>query len=490
MKRNMSRRDLLKATAIGGAGLLLAACGATPTPQTIVVTSVVEKTVQQTVQVEVTKEVQVQSTVEVTKEVQVTANPNAGPQTLTVWGSGLDLTQIQKDPSGNTPTSGGAVQKMLQDTFLAKHPNTTLVWEDHGWDEVLRQNIVSALLAGTQPDAIVGENFFQAYAALKALLPLDDAIPPEITKNSITGTHKAAIYNGKTYGLSWLSGCFGFEISPDIFTAAGLPVKVPATWDEMLADAKAITDKLSSKGTYGYTLQGPVGFSQGGMFRLAVYFQQLGVTLNKADQFDYPNFNDPNGVPVWDLVRKLNPYEPPGLVFEPDEGKVYSQLFAGKSAQQMAGSWFVGWAKTSGLKNDMYGAVPVPQGGKPASYVVGNVIYGAMAATKVPDLAKDWILTTQDDKIQTLMFKSSGRLPSTKSGMESMLNGTDADDFTKTFGKLLRDSDLGILPQWTKEPNKLNTIWNDLFTAVLTTQTDVKQLMDDAQKKADAIMKA
>ena len=480
MKRNISRRQLLKATAIGGTGALLAACGgATPTPQII----------------EVTKEVVKESTVEVTKEVQVTqqvevtANPAAGPQSLTVWGSGLDLTQIEKDPTGATATSGGLVQKTLQDLFLAKHPNAKLVWEDHGWDEVLRQNIVSALLAGTAPDAIVGENFFQQYASQSALLPLDDVIPAAVSDNSILGTHKAAIYNGKTYGMSWLSGCFGFEINPDVFKAAGVEAKIPATWDDLLASAKTITEKGAGK-YFGYTLQGPQGFSQGGMFRLAVYFQQLGVTLNKADAFDQPNFNDKNGAQVWDFVRKINAYTPTGLSFEPDEGKVYSQLFAGKSAQQIAGSWFVSWAKQNKAMNDQYGSVPIPTGGKPASYVVGNVIYGVMAVTKVPELAKDWVILTQDDSVQTKMYGSAGRLPSTKTGMESLLADSKVEDATKTFGKLLRDSDLGILPQWTKATNQLNQIWNDLFAAVLTTQTDPQALMDDAQKKAEDAMKA
>jgi ABC-type glycerol-3-phosphate transport system substrate-binding protein len=486
MKRNISRRQLLKATAIGGAGALLAACGgATPTPQIIEVTKEVIKEVEK--QVEVTKEVEKQ--VEVTKEVQVTANPAAGPQTLTVWGSGLDIAQVEKDPTGTTRNSGGLVQKTHKDLFLAKHPNATLVWENHGWDEELRQNIVSALLAGTQPDVIVGENFFQQYAQLKALLPLDDATPPEVKDNAIAGTHKAALFDGKNYGFSWLSGCFGFEANPNVLKDAGLKEQIPATWDDLLAAAKAVTDKSGGK-AYGYTLQGPVGFSVGGMFRLAVYMQQVGVTLNKAEQFDYPNFNDPKGEQVWQFIRKILPYTPPGLVFEPDEGKVYTQLFAGKSAHQMAGSWHVGWAKDNKLTNAIYGAVPIPQGGKPASYVVGNVLYGVMAATKVPDLGKDWVILSQDDKVQKIVFSSAGRLPSTKSGMEEVQASKDADDATKQFGKLLRDSDLGILPQWTKEPNKLNSIWNDLFTAVLTTQTDVKQLMDEAQKKAEELLKA
>lgn len=482
MIRNISRRQLLKAAAIGGTGAVLAACGgAAPTAQVVEVTKIVEKEKQ----VEVTKEV----IKEVEKQVEVTAVPQVGPQTLAVWGSGLDITMVDKDPEGKTPNSGGVVQKTHKDLFLAKHPNTTLVWEAHGWDEELRQNLVSALLAGTQPDVIVGENFFQQYAALKALLPIDDATPPEVKDNAIEGTHKAAMFDGKNYGFSWISGCFGFEVNPNVLKAAGQPEKVPATWDELLLASKAVTEKGGGN-AFGYTLQGPLGFSVGGMFRLAVYMQQVGATLNKPEQFDYPNFNDPKGQQVWDFIRKIMPYTPPGIVFEPDEGKVYTQLFAGKSAHQMAGSWHVNWAKDNKLTNAMYGQVPIPEGGKPASYVVGNVLYGVMAASKVPELGKDWVILSQDDSVQKNVFKSSGRLPSTKSGMEAVLSGTDADDATKQFGKLLRDSDLGILPQWTKEPNKLNGIWNDLFTAIITTQTDSKQLMDEAQKKAEDILKA
>jgi ABC-type glycerol-3-phosphate transport system substrate-binding protein len=345
------------------------------------------------------------------------------------------------------------------------------------------------LLAGTAPDVIVGENFFQQYASLGALLPIDDVITPEVKENSITGTHKAAIFDGKVYGMSWISGCFGFEANPNVLKEAGLPEAIPATWDEMLVAAQTVNEKLAGKAS-GYTLQGPLGFSVGGMFRLAVYLQQLGVTINKPDDPFSPNFDDPKGFPVWEFVRKILPYTPEGLVFEADEGKVYSQLFAGKSAMQMAGSWHVNWAKENGLENAIYGAVPVPEGGKPASYVVGNVIYGAMTASKVPDMARDWVVAGQDDSVQSIVFKSSGRLPSTKKAIEALLNDSTVDDATKQFARLLRDSDLGILPQWRKEPNKLNTIWNDLFTAVLTTQTDIPTLAADAQKKGLEVLAA
>lgn len=455
-KNKITRRQMLKAVAFGSAGAALAACAPAAAPRVV----------------EVTRQV------EVTAAAPAEAPAAEGAQTLTVWGSGLDLTTIEKDPTG-----AGACLIAHRDAFLANHPGTNVVWEDHGWDETLRQNVVTALLAGTAPDNIVGENFFQQYASLGALLPLDDVITPEVRENSIFGTHKAALYEGKTYGLSWFSGCFGFEANPNVLAEAGVAETIPATWDELLAASQTVSEKLKGKAS-GYTLQGPLGFSVGGMFRLAVYMQQLGVTLNKPEDPFMPNFDDPKGYPVWEFVRKILPYTPEGLVFEADEGKVYSQLFAGKSATQMAGSWHVGWAKSSGLENAIYGAVPIPDGGKPASYVVGNVLYGAMAASKVPDLARDWVVAGQDDSVQSIVFKSSGRLPSTKKAIEELLKDGSVDDATKQFATLLRDSDLGILPQWRTEPNKLNTIWNDLFTAVLTTQTDIPALAADAQKKA------
>ena len=113
-----------------------------------------------------------------------------------------------------------------------------------------------------------------------------------------------------------------------------------------------------------------------------------------------------------------------------------------------------------------------------------------MAASKVPDLALDWVIASQAATVQDIVFKSSGRLPSTIKATEALLKDGNVDDATKKFAGLLKDSDLGILPQWNKEPNKLNSLWNDLFTAVLTTKTDVASLAADAQKKALEVLTA
>ena len=54
---------------------------------------------------------------------------------------------------------------------------------------------------------------------------------------------------------------------------------------------------------------------------------------------------------------------------------------------------------------------------------------------------------------------------------------------------LLNSKSLLILPQWKSEPQKVWTIWNDLYTKVLTTEDPIQGLMDEAQKQADALSK-
>ena len=102
MKRNISRRQMLKTAALGAGGVVLAAC-TQATPQVIKETVVVEKEKQVEVtkevekQVEVTKEVE--KVVEQTVQVEVTTAP-VGASSMTVWGSGLHLTLMDKDPKG------------------------------------------------------------------------------------------------------------------------------------------------------------------------------------------------------------------------------------------------------------------------------------------------------------------------------------------------------------------------------------------------------
>ncbi len=400
--------------------------------------------------------------------------------TLVVWTeAGATLASAKANP--NTPE--GKYGHYIIEQFEKEHPGVTVKLEDHGWDEQLRQNLLTSLMAGTGPDIVVGENYFQQYAALGTLVPLDDVIG-DIKSNLVHGTYKAAEYNGHIYGLSAFTGVFGFERNCKVVEAAGFDCnKPPQTWDELVQQAQAITQKGGGK-TFGYSLQGPAGFSVGSVFRIAAYLAQAGASLcqNNCTQ---PYFNDPKSVPVYEFLRKINTDTPPGLTFNPDEGQLYTQLFKGVSAYQMAGSWHVTWAKQNNCADCRYSAIPVPSGGHAASVIVGNVQYAVLKRSKNIDLAKQWIKFVARDDVQNLVFSSMGRLPSTKSALTKLR--PTADPATQTFiDVILNSADLGILPQWQKNPQQIWTAYNNMLTKLFTTNTPVPQLLDQAQQAAQA----
>jgi multiple sugar transport system substrate-binding protein len=459
--------------------LIFSAC-ATPTPQ------VIEKTVE--VEKEVVKTVEVEKIVEVTKEVEVmvTAEPEPeGPIELVIWGEGITFGQLALDAA----TDPKAVYAhMLVEGFQAENPNITVRFENHGWDEELRQNLVNAMLAGTGPDIIVGEGFFKNYAALGALLPIETI---DFKANAIPGTYQGAELNGKVYGLASFTTIFGFERNCDVITKAGLDCETPPeTWDDLLAQAEQI-NKAGAGQYYGHTLQGPAGFAMGAAFRNYVYLLQAGANMAKPDPvtgLDLPWFNDPAAVPVYEFLRKLEKQSVPGLAFEPDEGKVYSQLFIGQSAYQMAGGWHVQWAKDTGCTDCRYSAVPLPPGGSPATVVVANVIYGVMKTSKHPEAAMKWLEYTQRDEVQATVFAANGRIPTTRSALEALR--PSADPATQAYiDVLLTGENIKAMPQWVKNPQKIWQVYNDFLTKLFTTDTPVQILMDEAQLAAEEAAK-
>jgi len=477
--QQITRRQLLRLAGVGLAGLAAAACA----PKIVEVTKIVEKekVVKETVvQEKVVKETVVQVQEKVVKQTVVVekAPPTAAPAKFDLyhWAEGYLYSEAEPHKK---------YQDAVRNRFKELHPLANIKWENRGWDEVLRQNLVTALLGGAGPDIIVGENFFQQYADLGAMADVTDAIQ-DVKDNLIPGTYAAAVTKGKVYGINQFTGIFGFERNPNVIEQAGLdPNKPPETWDDLLEQCDKITKAGKGK-FYGYTLQGPVGFSAGSVFRVAVYMKQAGADMCSQD-CTYPFFNNPKAEEVLVFLRKINKFTPPGLTFNPDEGQVYSQLFKGITAYQICGSWHIGWAKDSGLKNALYGAIPIPKGGKKASIVVGNVINGVLSTSKHIAEATALCKVLTEDAIQDLVNPLLGRLPSTRSSLKKLRpNATPAD---QAFIDDVLTADLGVLPQWRKDPNKLWQIYNELLQGVLATEDDIKKLMDKAQQDGDKVMK-
>ena len=462
--------------------LVISACS-TPAPEVVEVevTRIVEgETIVE--EVEVTRIVEgetIVEEVEVTRVVEVEAEMAQEPVELVVWAANV---WTLDDPEG-----AGRFLLYAKEQFEAENPGVTVVYQDQGWDESLRQNLTNSLLAGNPPDVVVGEGFFKTYAQLDALLPIDIS---GMEDNLIPGTYDGAFYNGQVYGLSAHTGVFGFERNCIPIEAAGFDCDTPPeTWDELLAQAKAITENGNGE-AFGYTVQGPAGFSLGAAFRNAVYLAQAGAPMSTPGEngLDVPNFNDPNAVPVYEFLREIEGYAPPGLAFEANEGIVYSELHQGKSAYQLAGSWHVSWGQGNGCGEEcQYSTIPLPEGGQAASIVVGNVIYGALKASENPDLAVEFVKFLQRDDVQALVFDSFGFLPATRSGLAELY--PNVDPATQAYIDVLTTSDnLLSMPQWEKNTQKIWTSYGDFLTKLYTTDEPVTALLDELQAEAEAAL--
>jgi multiple sugar transport system substrate-binding protein len=393
---------------------------------------------------------------------------------LVIWVEGAFESNLENE---------GSAPWLMKHGFEAAYPGVTVIFENHGWDEELRQNLLTAFLAGNAPDIVVGENFIAQWASLGALIPIDDIVA-EFEDDLVPGTYAAAVYDGSVYGLSGATGVFGFERNCAVVEAAGLDCsEAPATWDELLEEATMITE-AGGGDYYGYTLQGPVGPSIGSVFRVYVYLAQAGATLCKNDCQD-PYFNDPNAIPVYEFLRELNKQTPPGLTFNTDEGQVYSQLFNGVSAYQMAGTWHVSWSAESGCETCEYSTVPIPEGGIQASVVVGNVIYAILSQSDNVEVAKDWIRYYQTPEVQSAIY-ATGRFPTHYSALDELIASDEARDADKAFAEVMKSSELLVLPSWRNNPQAVWTVWNDMFTRILTTDDPIAEILDEAQVAAEA----
>ncbi|MFN8528433.1 MAG: extracellular solute-binding protein [Anaerolineae bacterium] len=381
--------------------------------------------------------------------------------------------------------SGLELDNYITQTFQARHPDIEIIITDQGWDEALRQNLQNAILMQSPPDVVIGENYFRAFAAQGALLPLDDILA-RYADDIVPTTYAAAMYEGSVYAIPMFTGVFAFERNCLVVEMAGLSCdNPPEYWDELLSEAAAVTE-AGGGSAFGYTLQGPGGTAVGAAFRIAVYQAQLDALPCADAACTIPNFNNPNVIPVYEMLRQLVAYTPPGLINNTNEGQVYEALFRGVSAFQIAGSWHVGWAESAGCESCRYSPIPIPRDGHEANLLVGNVLYAAPSIGHHPDMAKEWLELLISTEAQERVFSQLGRLPVRLSVLNSIRE--TVDPATATFiDELLYNDSLTLLPQWENHPRETWAIYNDLLTAVLKTDRPIPDIMQNAQSALDAL---
>jgi len=218
--------------------LILGAC-APATPQTVVQTVEVEKTVIETQIVEKT------TVVEVEKVVEVTPTPGPHPEAVI---SGVEAgAEISLWTFWLSPTFDDYIKSTIA-RFQEAYPGVTVNWEDH--QATFQDDLRNSFAADNAPDVInlsISEGWVSDYATQGLLLPLDDVVPQDVVSTYFPNLWDQQLVDSKHYQFPWYQGIIVNLVNTQILTEAGLTIEdFPKTIDALPAFCQTIKAETST----------------------------------------------------------------------------------------------------------------------------------------------------------------------------------------------------------------------------------------------------
>jgi multiple sugar transport system substrate-binding protein len=221
MARELTRRQFMQgmiaAGAVAGGASALVACGGAPAP---------------------------------------TAAPTAVPQAA--------ATPVPAAPTAAPAVAGRPLTVTMYDWIPSLHPAIETVvnprWAGLNYSIAPTQGFD---VARFQAEAKAGESTWDFYVGVTpfvemaqliasgAIEPWDPYIPKEVLDDMLPAIREECTVNGKLYVWPFLLDIIVEAQNNAILSKAGLPDKVPETWDEFLANAKTVLDKQAAQ--YGCT---------------------------------------------------------------------------------------------------------------------------------------------------------------------------------------------------------------------------------------------
>jgi multiple sugar transport system substrate-binding protein len=269
-----------------------------------------------------------------------------GPVHLVMW---MGYTP---PPPANESFEYLSIQRMV-DEFQKQNPNITIELQYVNSDNALQKATV-AIQGNKQPDISYqyGTNMPQL-ASSPALVDLTDRVHEASYdwNDFYKGEQEVATVDGKIYGVPALVDNLAVVYNKDLFRQAGLKEPGPDwTWDELRADAKALTDPAKKQ----FGLVFPADGSETMVWQYIAMLWEAGGDILTSDGSKVA-FNQPPGVRAVQTLADINKDGSLYLDFQPDSGK-YGQLFnSGKIGMVITGPWDL-----SGFPDVNYGVQVMP----------------------------------------------------------------------------------------------------------------------------------
>jgi multiple sugar transport system substrate-binding protein len=326
------------------------------------------------------------------------SQPTSGAAQPTSASSGSNQGQVTVNvlamqQAGPTPDEMNAIVTK----FNQSHPDIKVNIEYVSYD-ALHDKIVTAMAANPPAyDVILVDDIWYAeFAKNNYLLDVTDKIA-SIKDQVFPAAWDITTVDGKTYGMPWLLDEKYFYYNKDILQQAGISAP-PATWEEMVDQAKTIKDK----GLVDYPIVWSWGQAEAAICDFVTLLYGNGGQFMDAQ--GNPAFNDPKGVATvqWMLDTLDQGISNPASVsyVEEDVRNVFSQ---GKAAFATNWVYMYELADLNQSESQVTGKVGMSlmpafkDGGVKSATINGSMGFSVVSKSDHPDAAWQYVqfLTSQ-----------------------------------------------------------------------------------------------
>jgi multiple sugar transport system substrate-binding protein len=358
----------------------------------------------------------------------------------------------------------GIFEGMAKD-FMAAHPDVDVKIEVVQWDN-LQQRLTTDIAGGTPPDiAMIGTRWLVDFVQNDIAEPLDSYITPEFKGRFIESFMGPSTINGKVYGLPVAASARAMYYNRDLLAKAGVQ-NPPATWDELVEDAKKV--KALGGDVYGFGLQGKEIETD------AYWYYSLWTHGGELIDDGNSGIGSPAAIAGLTVYRDMLDQ---GLT-EPDPTGYNRQdierLFkTGRLGMILTGPWLRGQIKTE-APNLNYGIAEIPAGTRKATYGVTDSLM-LFKTGKNNKLAFQFLDETAfSPKWRVEFTTKEGFLPVTKVEAEAPVFANDPQ--LKAFTTMLPYAHFAPpIPNWEQAADTTIHALQSVYTKATTPEAALKE---------------
>ncbi|QBD83333.1 extracellular solute-binding protein [Ktedonosporobacter rubrisoli] len=376
---------------------------------------------------------------------------SSNPTTITVWGMGTE----------------GDNLKVLASDFMKKNPDIHVQVQAIPWSNA-HQKFLTSIAGNQTPDvAQMGTTWMSEFARADAFDPTPGNIASSQFFKSAWDT---TVVNGTSYGVPWYVETRVLFYRTDMAQKAGITAP-PQTWDELLADAKAMQQKGGAK--YGIAL------SSNDWEEFIPFVWQSGGQLVQGDKF---TLNTPHVVDALDYYRSF--YQAGVTPQTQPQGFDVAQSFVqGQSAMFISGPWEVGLVQQDGGTSiaGKWAVAPLPKKLTSTSFLGGaNMV--VFKNSQHREAAWKFVQYASQPDVQVKWYNTVKDLPAVQAAWNDKALAEDKN--LAVFHKQLDDAKgPPVITTWEQVATVIDNDMEQVMFGKMTSQ----QAANDMQQKATAI---